>query len=48
MKKHSLSFTYNPGGGEYFHKKYGRLQVYCHNEQEDYEKLFNWVKTGGN
>ena len=39
----NMEFHRNPGGGEYWHPQYGRLQVDVENCVDDYFKLFNWL-----
>lgn len=45
--KHGLSFTQNPGGGEFGHPVHGRCQVPLHGEGEDYGILLRWLRECG-
>lgn len=42
---HDLTFTMNPGGGEFQHHALGRLQVYMNDDKDDYERLAAWLRT---
>ena len=45
--KHKLSFTFNPGGGEFNDINLGRCQISTYDDKKDYEKLLNWLKING-
>lgn len=42
--KYGISFTQNPGGGEFFKQGWGRCQVPLMDTKEDYEILSKWIK----
>ena len=42
-----VSFTFNPGGGEFYSAKRGRCQIYdmLGSEEEDYNKVKDWLAS---
>lgn len=47
VKKHSLSYLANSGGGEFIHPTVGRCQVFVQSPREDYQKLQCWLVANG-
>lgn len=40
---HAMTFTQNPGGGEFWHPTFGRCQIHMCDDVEDYEKVRAWL-----
>jgi hypothetical protein len=45
--KHRLSFTFNPGGGEFYRDDLGRCQIHTYDDAEDLGRLRAWLKERG-
>lgn len=45
--RHDLGFVHNPGGAEFTHPHYGRCQIDFMDDQEDYQKLLDWLRSKG-
>ena len=42
---YSLSYTHNPGGGEFYHSDIAdTCQIGCQDDKEDFERLIAWLK----